>query len=266
MLKIVVCVKAVPDPNKADKVRIDPKTKRLNRVDIPLVINPLDKHALEAALQLKAKLGVEISVISMGPAEAGNVVIECLAYGAEYGYLLSDPAFAAADAYATAYTLACAIKKLGSFDLVFCGRESSDGATEWVGPELAMFLDWPVVTMVKEILESSSTHMIVKASIEGGYRIVKVMLPAVVTVTRELNVPRPLSFSSILKARNKQISVLNYHDLELLPEQVGEKGSPTIVTELEYLEETRACEMIEGNLDEKAEGIIQVLVRKGVLQ
>jgi electron transfer flavoprotein alpha/beta subunit len=265
MLKIVVCVKAVPDPNKADKVRIDPKTKKLNRLDIPLVINPLDKHALEAALQIKAKHSAEIFIVSMGPPEAGDVVKECLAYGADHGYLLSDQVFAAADAYATAYTLATAIKKLGPFDLVLCGRESSDGATEWVGPELATFLEWPVVTMVKEFLESSSTNMVVKASIEGGYRIVKVILPAVLTVTRELNVPRPLSFSSILKARSKQISVLNVDDLGLLPEQVGERGSPTIVTELEYLEETRACEMLEGSLEEKAEGLIQALVRKGVL-
>jgi electron transfer flavoprotein alpha/beta subunit len=265
MLKIVVCVKAVPDPNKADKVIIDSKTKKLNRLDIPLVINQLDKHALEAALQIKTKHSAEISIVSMGPPEAGNIVKECLAYGADHGYLLSDPAFAAADAYATSYTLASAIKKLGSFDLVLCGRESSDGATEWVGPELATFLDWPVVTMVKAILESSSTEMIVKASIEGGYRIVKVVLPAVMTVTRELNEPRLLSFSSILKARNKQISTLNLHDLRLLPEEVGERGSPTIVTELEYLEETRACEMLEGSLEEKAEGLIQALVRKGVL-
>jgi electron transfer flavoprotein alpha/beta subunit len=265
MLKIVVCVKAVPDPNKADKVRIDPKTKNLNRLNIPLVINPLDKHALEAALQIKTKHSAEIFIVSMGPLEAGNVVKECLAYGADHGYLLSDQAFAAADAYVTAYTLATAIKKLGSLNLVLCGRESSDGATEWVGPELATFLDWPVVTMVKEILESSSTEMIVKASIEGGYRIVKVMLPAVLTVTRDMNVPRPLSFSSILKARSKQISVLNLDGLGLLPERVGERGSPTIVTELENLEESRACEMLEGSLEEKAEGLIQALVRKGVL-
>jgi electron transfer flavoprotein alpha/beta subunit len=264
-LKIVVCVKAVPDPSKADEVRINPRTKKLNRVDIPLVINQLDKHALEAALQLKAKHGGEISIISMGPPEAGNVVKECLAYGADDGYLLSDQAFAGADAYATAYTLASAIKKQGSVDMVLCGRESSDGATEWVGPELATFLGWPVVTMVKEILNTSSAEIVVKASIEDGYRIVKITLPAVLTVTRELNVPRPLSFSSILKARNKQIIVLRMNDLGLSPERVGEKGSPTIVTELDYLEKTRACEILEGSLDEKAEGLIQALIRKGML-
>jgi len=265
MLKIAVCVKAVPDPNKADKVKIDPKTKTLNRIDIPLVINPLDKNALEAALQLKEKVGAEITVVSMGPPEAGSVVSECLAYGADFGYLLCDHSFAGADAYATAYTLACAVKKLDTFNVVFCGRESSDGATEWVGPELATFLDWPVVTMVREIVEYSTTDWIVKANIDGGYRVVKVTLPAVLTVTRELNTPRALSFSSILKARNKVINILNLQDLGLSEEEVGLKGSPTIVTELTYLDNTRTCEIIEGTIEEKAEALIQVLVSKGML-
>ncbi len=266
MIKIAVCVKAVPDPNKADKVKIDPKTKTLNRIDIPLVINQLDKHSLEAALQIKQKIGAEITVISMGPPEAGSVVSECLAYGADLGYLLCDNAFAGADAYATAYTLAGAIKKLGSFDLVFCGRESSDSATEWVGPELATFLDWPVVTMVREIVEYSTTDWIVKASINDGYRVVKVTLPAVLTVTRELNTPRALSFSNILKARNKAISILNHQDLGISEDEVGLKGSPTVVTELNCLDNTRTCEIIEGTIEEKAEALIQVLVSKGVLK
>lgn len=266
MLKLAVCVKAVPDPNKADQVKIDPVTKTLNRVKIPLVINSLDKHSLEAALQLKERLGAAITVISMGPSEATSVVGECLAYGADLGYLLCDDAFAGADAYATAYTLACAIKKLGPFDVVFCGRESSDGATEWVGPELATFLDWPVITMVKEIIECSTTDWIVKANIDGGYRVVKVALPVVLTVTRELNSPRGLSFSSILKARNKTITVLNIKDLGISEENVGLKGSPTIVSELTCLNNTRVCEFIEGTTEEKAEALIHVLVSKGVLK
>jgi len=265
MLKIVVCVKAVPDPNKADKVKIDPKTKTLNRIDIPMVINPLDKHALEAALRIKGEMGAEITVISMGPSEAGNVIRECLAYGVDFGYLLCDLAFAGADAYATAFTLACAIKKLGSFDVILCGRESSDGATEWVGPELATFLDWPVVTMVKEILEHTNTTWTVRASVDGGYRTVKVTLPAVLTVNRELNTPRALSFSSILKARNKEIRLLNSHDLGIPEEAVGLKGSPTIVSELTCLDDTRTCEIIEGGLEEKAEALIQALIDQGVL-
>ncbi len=266
MLKIAVCVKAVPDPNKVDQVKIDPVTKTLNRVEIPLVINSLDKHAIEAALQIKARLGAEITVISMGPSEAERVVGECLAYGVDRGYLLCDPAFAGADAYATAYTLACAIKRLGPFEVVFCGRESSDGATEWVGPEIATFLDWPVITMVEEIIDYSTDDWIVRARIDGGYRVVKVTLPTVLTVSRELNTPRALSFSSILKARNKAVTTLDIEDLGLSKENVGLKGSPTFVTELTCLNNTRACEIIEGTIEEKAEALIRVLVAKGVLK
>ena len=153
MLKIVVCVKAVPDPREADRIRIDPVSKTLVRVDVPLVLNPLDKNAMEAAVQLKEQLGAHVSVLSMGPPPAANVVKECLALGADQGILLSDRAFAGADAYATAYTLAAGIKKMGSRDLILCGRASSDGSTEWVGPELAILLDVPIVTMVKEIIE-----------------------------------------------------------------------------------------------------------------
>ncbi len=266
MLKIAVCVKAVPNPEQANQVKIDPVAKKLNRIDIQLTINSLDKHALEAALQLKDKIGAKVTVISMGPSEASSVVSECLAYGADHGYLLCDHAFAGADAYATAYTLASAVKKLDTFDVIFCGRESSDGATEWVGPELATFLDWPVVTMVREIVEYSTTDWIVKANTDGGYRVVKVTLPAVLTVTRELNTPRALSFSSILKARNKAINVLNLKDLGISEEKVGLKGSPTMVTELACLDNTRACEILEGTIEEKAEALIRVLVSRGVLK
>jgi electron transfer flavoprotein beta subunit len=265
MLKIAVCVKAVPDPELADKVKIDPKTKTLIRADIPMVINPLDKHGLEAALQLKAEVETEISVISMGPPEAGNVVRECMALGADHGHLLSDRAFAGADAFATAKTLAAAVEKFGPFDVVFCGRESSDGATEWVGPELATFLNWPVVTMVKEIVERDQEKWTVKANIDDGYRLVRVTIPAVFTVTRELNTPKSLSFSGILKARKKEINTWDHQALGLSEDEIGLNGSPTIVSELTVVKSQRTCEFIEGELEEKADQLIETLIAKGVL-
>ncbi|MCK4976785.1 MAG: electron transfer flavoprotein subunit beta/FixA family protein, partial [Anaerolineales bacterium] len=189
MLRIIVCVKAVPDPREAEKIKIDPVTKSLPRLDIPLVINPLDRNALEVALQLKDEYSAHITVISMGPPPAGDIVKECLALGADKGILLSDPAFAGADALATACTLAKAIDKIRPVDVVLCGRASSDGATEWVGPELATFLDVPVVTMVREFVETEGTSWKVKGDIENGYRLVQVELPAVFTVTQDVNTP-----------------------------------------------------------------------------
>jgi electron transfer flavoprotein beta subunit len=236
MFNIVVCVKAVPDPKEACNIKIDPHTKTLLRCDVPLVINPLDKNAIEAALQLKEQIDAHISVLSMGPPEAGNIVKECLALGADQGFLLCDPAFGGADAYA-----------------------------EWVGPEIATFLNVPVVTMVKEIVESERDRWKVKASLENGYRLMQVKLPAVFTVTRDLNTPRTLSFSGIIKARKKEITQWAVSDLGVPEEAVGLKGSPTIVSELSATESKREVEMIAGTRDEKVAQLVQKLADVGVL-
>ena len=265
MLRIVVCVKAVPEPKAAEELKIDPVTKALARLEIPLVINPLDRNALEAALIFKEREETKITVISMGPPPAGDIVKECLALGADTGILLSDPAFAGADAFATAYTLARAIEKTGPVDLVLCGRASSDGATEWVGPELAVFLDLPVVTMVREFVQFDGSSWQVKADIEHGYRLVQVKLPAVFTVTQDLNSPRTLSFSGIIKSRKKEITTWGLEDLALDAETVGLKGSPTIVSNLELIESKRECQMIEGSLDEKVDLLIGKLVEAGAV-
>ncbi len=265
MLKIVVCVKAVPDPKEADKIKIDPVTKTLPRSNGPLVLNPLDKNALEAALQLKKQFEARISILSMGPPQADKVVKECLALGADQGFLLSDRAFAGADAYATAYTLAKGIEKIGPYEVIFCGRASSDGSTEWVGPEIGMFLNIPVVTMVQEIVECGGEWWQVKASLENGYRLMRVKLPAIFTVNRELNTPRTLSFSGIIKARKKEISRWGIDDLGLTEESVGLKGSPTIVPTMAAKDSKREVEIITGPRAEQAEQLVQKLVEAGVM-
>ncbi len=265
MFKIIVCVKAVPDPKEACNIKIDPGTKTLMRCDVQMVLNPLDKNALETSLQLKKKLNAHISVLSMGPPEAGNIVKECLSLGADEGYLLSDQAFGGADAYATAITLAGGIRKIGLPDVIFCGMASSDGATEWVGPELATFLDMPVVTMIREIVECDGQWWKLKASLENGYRLVRLKLPAVLTVTREINRPGTLSFSGIIKARKKQITEWGIDELGLAPESVGLKGSPTIVSDLGIRESKREVEFISGTREEKVDRLVQKLVDQGVL-
>jgi electron transfer flavoprotein beta subunit len=265
MLKIVVCVKAVPDPKEACNLKIDPVTKTLLRCDVPMALNPMDKHALEAALQIKTETGAHICVLSMGPPEAGKIVKECMALGADKGILLSDPCFGGADAYATAYTLAMGVQKLGEVDAVLCGMASSDGATEWVGPEMAVMLDMPVVTMVKEIAMRHGEVWEVKAARENGYRRMRVRLPVLLTVTRELNTPRALSFSGIIKARKKVITQWCLKDLGVPAETVGIKGSPTIVTEMCAVKNTRKVAFLEGTREEKAELLLQKLVEGGVL-
>jgi electron transfer flavoprotein alpha/beta subunit len=265
MLRIVVCVKAVPDPKEASNIRIDPVTRTLSRCDIPLVMNPLDKNAMEAALQLKEQLNASVTVLSMGPPPAGSIVKECLALGADQGILLCDQACGGADAYATAYALARGIERIGSYDVVFCGMASSDSGTEWVGPQIATFLRVPVITRVREIVEHDGEWWKVKASLENGYRLVQVELPAVFTVTRELNTPRVLSFSGIVKARKKEITEWGIDDLGLPEGSVGLEGSPTIVSDMTTLESKRQVEMIAGTRDEKAERLIRTLADAGVI-
>ena len=265
MLNIVVCVKAVPDPKEACNIKIDPVTKTLLRCDVPMVVNPLDKNAIEIALQLKEKTDVRITVLSMGPPEAGNIIKECLALGADRGILLSDRAFGGADTLATAYTLASGIQKAGPYDVVLCGMASSDGSTEWVGPQIATFLELPVVTMAKEIVETDMSWWTVKASIEDGYRLMQVNLPAVFTVTREVNTPRALSFSGIIKARKKEIEQWGIDELGVSPESVGLKGSPTIVSQLNTQESKREVEFIDGTREEKADLLVQKLIGTGLL-
>jgi electron transfer flavoprotein beta subunit len=259
MLNIIVCVKCVPDPKEICKIRIDSESKTLLRCDVHMVINPLDRQALEAGLNLKRTKGANVTVLSMGPPPAENILKECLALGADRGILLSDPAFGGADAFATSYTLAKGIEKNGPFDLVLCGMASSDGATEWVGPQVATMLNVPVVTMVREIQAVGERNWLLKADWEEGYRLVAVQLPALLTVTRSLNQPPTLSFSGIIKSRKKSITVWTLGDLSISPKNVGATGSPTVVSRLSTVQNRRSVQMILGTAEEKANTLVDIL-------
>ncbi len=264
-LQIIVCVKAVPDPAQAGRIRIDPATRTLTRADVPLAFNPLDRNALEAALQIKEKSGARITVLSMGPSGAESIVRECLSLGADHGILLSDRAFAGADAYATSFTLARGIENIGKYDLILCGMASSDGATEWVGPQIASFLGIPAATQVEELTQADSQTLIVRSGMENGYRLMEIKLPALLTATRKLNRPRALSFSGIIKARKKQIVQWGLQDLGLAEDQVGQAASPTVVSAMTTRTARRQVEFIEGSIEEKAEILVQRLAQAGLI-
>ncbi len=265
MFHIVVCAKAVPDPKQVCNIKIDPVTKTLMRCDVPMVLNQLDKNAMQEALDLKKQFEGKITVLSMGPPDAAEIVRECLALGADEGILLSDPAFGGADAYATAYTLAKAVEKLKPVDLVLCGMASSDGATEWVGPQMAVFLDLPVVTMVEAIQPVDSRQLRIKASMSTGYRLMQVELPAVLTVTRDLNIPPALSFSGIVKARKKKVTTWCLEDLGVPAGQLGLKGSPTIVSSLQPTQARREVTMLSGSMQEKVDQLLDKLVQAAIV-
>jgi electron transfer flavoprotein beta subunit len=185
-MDILVCVKQVPDTTE---VKIDPKTNTLIRQGVPSIVNPFDKNAVEAALQLKEKHGGKVTVISMGPPQAKDALKECLAMGADEAALISDRAFGGADTLATSYTLAAGIRKLGKFDVIICGKQAIDGDTAQVGPEIAEYLDIPQITYVAKV-EVNGDIARVEREHEEGYEIIETTLPVLLTVVKSINEPR----------------------------------------------------------------------------
>jgi electron transfer flavoprotein beta subunit len=226
-MDIVVLVKQVP--NTAE-VKIDPKTGTLLREGVDSIINPDDMHALEAALQLKAKHGAKVTAISMGPPQANDALREALAMGVDEGILLTDRAFAGADTLATSYTLGKAVKKVGKYDLVLCGLQAIDGDTAQIGPQVAEFLDIPQVTRATK-LDVRGNELHAERLVEDGTEVVKCPLPALVTVIKELNRPRYPRMQGILAAFGPDAHLKQWGPKDIGAEEnrIGLKGSPTQV-------------------------------------
>jgi len=227
-MDIVVCVKQVPD---TAEIKLDPTTNTLIRHGLPSIVNPFDKNALEAALILKEKLGGKVTVLSMGPPQAKNALKECLTMGADEAVLVSDPAFAGADTFATSYTLAAAIKKIATVDLIVCGKQSIDGDTAQVGPEIAEHLGLPQITYVAKIDVNGNT-VTVEREHEDSYEIIEAKTPLLLTVVRSINEPRMPSIKNIMKASRQEIPTWTLNDLGIDPERTGLKGSPTQVRKI----------------------------------
>lgn len=225
-LKIIVCAKQVPDTNE---VKIDPVRNTLIREGVPSILNHDDANALEAALTIKDKYpGTHITVLTMGPAQAKDLLIECLAMGADKGILISDRALGGSDTWATSNALAAAVKKIGEFDIIFAGRQAIDGDTAQVGPQLAEKLDLPQVTYVKEITMEGD-HITVKRALEDGYEVIRIKTPCVLTAIKELNAPRYMSMAGIYDAVKADIPVWGAKELEVDLTSVGLEASPTNV-------------------------------------
>jgi electron transfer flavoprotein alpha/beta subunit len=228
-MEIVVCVKQVPDTTE---VKIDPATNTLIRQGVPSIVNPFDKNAVEAALQLKEQHGGRVTVISMGPPQAKEALKECLAMGADSAVLISDRAFGGADTLATSYTLAAAVKKIGVFDIIFCGKQAIDGDTAQVGPEMAEHLDIAQVTYVAKIDVVDDHNIRVEREHEDGYEIIEAKLPVLVSVVKSINEPRYPSVKGTMKANRMEIPVWTAADLTVDEQKLGLKGSPTQVRKI----------------------------------
>jgi electron transfer flavoprotein alpha/beta subunit len=226
-MKVIVCVKQVPDTNE---VRIDPVKGTLIREGVPSIMNPDDKNALEAALALKDKdSSVHVTVLTMGPPQAAEVLEECIAMGADEAFLLSDRAFGGADTWATSNTIAAAIRKIGDYDIIFAGRQAIDGDTAQVGPQIAERLGIAQVTYVQKI-EAEGNEITVQRALEDGYEVIKANTPVLLTAIETLNHPRYMTVWGIVEAcRNKETKVWGINDIDVDPKDVGLKASPTQV-------------------------------------
>ncbi|HBC93603.1 MAG TPA: electron transfer flavoprotein subunit beta [Pelotomaculum sp.] len=262
-MQIIVCLKQVPNTNE---VKFDTKTGTLVRDGVVSIINPDDKNALEEAIRLKELKGGTVTVISMGPPQAEYALREALAMGADEAILLSDWAFAGADTWATSLTLAHAIKKIGRYDLIFCGRQAIDGDTAQVGPELAEHLDLPQVTYVKKIIYIDNDKAVVERALEDGYEVIEVTLPAVLTAVKELNIPRYPTTSGIMDAFNvKKVSVWGIAQLASAAGLVGLNASPTQVKRTFSPAVKGDGELLTGSVKETVQTLLKELQEKHVL-
>jgi len=257
-LDIIVCVKPVPDPKQWGKLRLDPTTLMLRRDLVPPVINPLDRNAIEQAVAMAASAGGTTSVVTMAPPDAQDQLAEALAMGCDRAFLLSDPAFAGADTLATARTLAAAIRKVGRFDLVFCGAYSADGSTSQVGPQLAELLTIPDLPHAVA-LEIDGGTLRASCQVEDGRVTYECDLPAVVTFDREANVPRLPTMTGIMKAVQAGVVRWSAADLGIDPATVGLAGSPTQMLNVFTPPAGRKGEVLQGPPEEVAATLVAKL-------
>jgi electron transfer flavoprotein alpha/beta subunit len=227
-MNIVVCVKQVPS---SDKVTMDKETGKLNREGISSILNPFDENAIELGLQLKEKHRGKVTVVTMGPPQAEEILRQCIAFGVDEAILITDKRFAGSDTWATSYALSLAIKKLGEFDLVLFGKQSIDGDTSQVGPGVACFLDIPVITYIKEV-EKIEKGLKVTRITEEGSQVWEVYGKAALTVSKEANAIRMPSLKGKMKAKSALITKWSADDLGADEQKIGLNGSPTIVEKI----------------------------------
>jgi len=229
-MEIAVCVKQVPGTTE---VEVDPVTGVLKRDGIDSKMNPYDLYAVESAVRIKEAMKGSVNVISMGPPQASEVIRETYMMGADKGTLISDRRFAGADVLATAYTLAQGIRQTGNPDLIICGKQTTDGDTAQVGPEMAEFLGIPHVANVLNIKETSEDYVVVDMDMPESIETVKVSLPCLITVEKGITQPRLPSFKLKMATVDKEIHQISLDDLEDQNEKnYGLNGSPTQVLKI----------------------------------
>lgn len=256
-VNIIVCIKQVPG---SSNVKVDEKTGLLVRSAKGNKLNPYDLYAIETALTLREKTGGTVTAVSMGPPQAGEALSECIWMGCDAGCLLSDRAFGGADVLATSYTISCGIKKIGNYDLILCGKQTTDGDTAQVGAEMAEHLGIPHLSNVISVMELGDKTVTVKALQENMIVTEELELPCLLCMDAEVNTPRLPSYKRRKAMTGTEISVLSLSDLaDRDPGHYGLKGSPTQVQKIFPPEKKTDRVMVRGESGELAEKMADLL-------
>lgn len=257
-MKIAVCIKEVFN---SDDVKIDKETKNIDRTGAEMVINPYDLNAVELALNLKEKFNAETFVLTMGIPSAELSLRECLAMGIDNALLITDKALAGSDTIATSLVLAEIIKKyIPDCSLIICGKNAIDAETSIIGPAIAERMGIPQLTYIDELIELNDESIIIKKEFKGNDILVKSLLPAVISVTGQINKPRYMNMNKIKKAVNFQIATVNIIDLGLNAKVVGIQGSPTVVGEMHMGKSNQiACEFLTDDIKESSKKIAEIV-------
>lgn len=265
-MKIVACIKQVPDTEA--EVKWDIPGGKLKRDAMDSVTNPFDEFALEEALLTRENHDGEIIAISMGPEKAMDVLRNCLALTVNEVKLCSDAALVGSDTFATASVLAAAVKKIGDVDVVFCGKQSTDGSTGVVGAAMASILGWSQLTYVSKIrsVDAAGKKIVVERNIEGGTEVVEAKLPAVVSVLKGINEPRLPNLMGIRKASKMEIPQWNAADLGIDAGKVGAAGASTKVVEIAVPPPRGAGEILKGEIEDIANMLTDKLIDLKVIK
>jgi len=256
-MEILVAIKQVPD---TDKVRMDPVTGTVIREGVDSIINPLDLYAIETALRIKEQHGGLVTVFSMGPPAAEKALKEAIAMGCDNGILITDKAFSGSDTWATSYVLSRAVNLIGHYDIILAGERATDGDTGQVWPCLAAWLGIPVLTYVGSLEVQNNSKVIARRLIEDGYQNVEAELPCLVTVVKEIAVPRLPTLRGGKTARQTKLTIFNASDLGADSNFLGIAGSPTKVAKIFYPKITRNGVMIKASNEMECEAAIDKLI------
>ncbi|MDF2540338.1 MAG: electron transfer flavoprotein subunit beta [Herbinix sp.] len=256
-MNILVCIKQVPDSNK---VEVDPVTGVLKRNGVESKMNPYDLYAIETALRVKEKMGGTITAITMGPGQAASIIKEAFAMGVDQGVLISDRKFGGADVLATSYTISQGIKLLGEFDLILCGKQTTDGDTAQVGPEISEWLNIPCVSNVSKIVELLPETITVEMDMTHDIEITKIQFPCLLSVDKDIFMPRLPSYIKKQETKDREITVITMEQLEDKNEKhYGLNGSPTQVQRIFPPQVNAHREMWNGSSAEITEQLMNKL-------